>query len=38
MISKSSKADEMRSNWERQETENANKESIHYQDVLFDGE
>lgn len=37
MISKSSKIEEMHNNWDRQEMENASKESIHYQDVLFDG-
>lgn len=37
MISKASKIDEMRLNWERQEQENMNKEFVHYQDVLYDG-
>lgn len=37
MMSKSSKIEEMRNNWEKQESENAFKESIHYQNVLFDG-
>lgn len=37
MISKTSKIDEMRSNWEKQEEENKNKEKIHYQNVLFNG-
>lgn len=38
MISGSSKIDEMRNNWEKQELENQTRESIHYQNVLFDGE
>lgn len=37
MISKASKIDEMRLNWERQERENMDKEFVHYQDVLYDG-
>lgn len=37
MISKTSKIDEMRLNWEKQEVENTNKEFVHYQNVLFDG-
>lgn len=37
MISGSSKIDEMRDNWEKQEVENQTRESIHYQNVLFDG-
>lgn len=32
-----SKIDEMRSNWDKQEEENINKDFVHYQDILFDG-
>lgn len=32
-----SKIDEMRSNWDKQEEENVNKDYVHYQDILFDG-
>lgn len=35
MISKSSKMEEMRIQWEQKEQENLNSENIHYQDVLF---
>lgn len=36
MISKSSKMDEMRQQWEQKEQENITRTDIHYQDVLFD--
>lgn len=36
-MSKTTKIDEMRSNWERQEEENVKKDFVHYQDILFDG-
>lgn len=36
MLSKSSKIDEIRQNWEKQEAENVTKDYIHYQGVLFD--
>ncbi|XP_055299863.1 coiled-coil domain-containing protein 174 [Sitodiplosis mosellana] len=36
MISKSSKMEEMRAQWEEKEQDNLNRENIHYQDVLFD--
>ncbi|KAG4077378.1 hypothetical protein HA402_009779 [Bradysia odoriphaga] len=36
MLSKSSKIDEIRQNWEKQEAENLTKDSVHYQGVLFD--
>lgn len=36
MISKSSKMEEMRVQWEHKEQENLNRDQIHYQDVLFD--
>lgn len=36
MISKSSKMEEMRLQWENKEQDNLNREQIHYQDVLFD--
>lgn len=36
MISKSSKMEEMRVQWEQKEQDNLNRENIHYQDVLFD--
>lgn len=29
---------QMRDHWDRQEEENKDKEFVHYQDVLFDGE
>lgn len=29
---------QMRDQWEQQESENKDKEFVHYQDVLFDGE
>lgn len=35
MISKSTKMEEMRQQWERKEQENMDLEKIHYQDVLF---
>lgn len=35
MISKSTKADEMRQQWEQKEQDNINRDEIHYQDVLF---
>lgn len=36
MFSKSTKAEEMRQQWERKEQENYDRDQIHYQDVLFD--
>lgn len=36
MISKSTKAEEMRQHWELKEQENVHRDQIHYQDVLFD--
>ncbi len=36
MLSKSSKIDEIRQNWEKQEAENVTKDYVHYQGVLFD--
>lgn len=36
MISKASKMEEMRMQWEHTEQENMNRDEIHYQDVLFD--
>lgn len=36
MISKASKMEEMRVQWEHKEQENMNRDEIHYQDVLFD--
>ncbi|XP_031634300.1 coiled-coil domain-containing protein 174 isoform X2 [Contarinia nasturtii] len=36
MISKSSKMEEMRVQWDQKEQENLNRDQIHYQDVLFD--
>lgn len=36
MISKASKKEEMRMQWEHTEQENMNRDEIHYQDVLFD--
>lgn len=35
MISKSSKMEEMRAQWEQKEQDNLNRDQIHYQDVLF---
>lgn len=37
MISNTSKIEDMRQNWEKQEAENINKDYVHYQNVLFDG-
>ena len=37
MISKTSKMEDMRLNWEKQEQENIQKDYVHYQNVLFDG-
>lgn len=36
MMSKASKMEEMRMEWEHKEQENMNRDEIHYQDVLFD--
>lgn len=36
MMSKASKMEEMRMQWEHKEQENMNRDEIHYQDVLFD--
>ncbi|KAJ6635176.1 Coiled-coil domain-containing protein [Pseudolycoriella hygida] len=36
MMSKSSKIEEIRQNWEKQEAENVTKDYVHYQGVLFD--
>lgn len=35
MISKSTKADEMRQKWEQKEQDNINRDELHYQDILF---
>lgn len=37
MMSSTSKIEDMRQNWEKQEAENINKDFVHYQNVLFDG-
>lgn len=36
LMSKSSKMEEMRQQWEHKELDNLNRDQIHYQDVLFD--
>lgn len=36
IISKSTKAEEQRQQWEQKEMENINRDKIHYQDVMFD--
>lgn len=36
MLSKSTKMEEMRVQWEQKEQDNLNRDQIHYQDVLFD--
>lgn len=38
MTSMISKHDQQKMNWEKKEEENVQKENVHYQDVLFDGE